>query len=56
MKYHPKGDDTAPASASSDQGSVLKWSKCTFLLRVGELIKVCEGDRIREENLSNTKR
>lgn len=40
MKYHPTGDDTAPASASSDQDSVLKWSKCILLLRVGEFIKV----------------
>lgn len=30
-KYHPMGDDIAPASASSDQDSVLKWSKCSFL-------------------------
>lgn len=52
MKYHPTGDDTAPASASSDQDSVLK---CIFL-RVGKLVKVCEGERIRKGNLSTTKR
>lgn len=33
------GDDTAPASASSDQGSVLTGSKRMFLLRVGEFLK-----------------
>lgn len=55
MKYHPMGDDTVPASASSDQDSVLKWSTCIFLLRVGELGKFGEGDRIREGNLSNRK-
>lgn len=55
MKYHPMGDDTDPASASSDQDSVLKWSTCIFLLRVGELVKFGEGDRIREGNLANIK-
>lgn len=57
MKYHPTGDDTAPASASSDQDSALKWSKCTFFFELVNLLKFGEGERrIRKGNASITKR
>lgn len=55
MKYHPTGDDRAPASASSGRDSVLKWSKCSFFELVN-LLKFGEGERIRKGNASNTKR